>query len=109
MGNLLYTYLDVSGGETAMTNLHELKCWRYPFQAIWVGEKTFEFRRNDRTFMSGDWIRLREWDENAKAYTGREITADIGFILNGPSFGMQIGYCVFSLKDICLWPDRVKT
>lgn len=83
---------------------HELKCWPEFFQASWVGDKTFEIRRNDRGFKERDEIVLREWepskddnntDPNYNGYSGREIEGFIDYITN---FEQKDGFVVFSYR-----------
>lgn len=79
---------------------HRLKTHPAPFDAIMRGEKTFEFRRDDRGFEEGDKVSLTRFDpEKGPDYTAPCIVADIGFLLRGPAFGIPQGYCVFSLLD----------
>lgn len=40
---------------------HDLKCWPGSFEAIMHGEKTFEYRKNDRDFQVGDVLILHEF------------------------------------------------
>lgn len=87
--------------EATATGFHELKTWPEPFEAVWSGDKLFEWRKADRNFVEGDRVRLREWDPKTSDYTGRELTADVGFVLRGPSpFGVPEGFCIFSLLDV---------
>ena len=52
---------------------HQLECrWEY-FSLIWSGQKTSEFRRNDRNFAVNDILELREWDPVTEEYTGRSL------------------------------------
>lgn len=41
--------------------IHELKTWPGFFSALKKGEKTFELRRNDRDFVKGDTLVLKEF------------------------------------------------
>lgn len=65
---------------------HELKTWPEYFQAAWVGDKTFEIRKNDRDFKERDEIVLREFQPDleepfeADQYTGREIHGFIRYL-----------------------------
>lgn len=110
--------------------IHELKTWPRFFEAIKTGRKTFEVRKDDRGFMPGHTLKLREWvpplknpggvykctcwdDPNKPTcffceaegaqlsgrsgvgarYTGRELLADVGFILSDvdmPAAGIPI-------------------
>lgn len=77
-----------------------------------LGEKTFEFRNNDRGFQKGDTVTLQEFDPNkiqavsmkmklkgnessTGAYTGRYIMFEIGYVLP-----VNAEYVVFSLNKI---------
>jgi len=82
--------------------VHDLKCWRAPFCAVWGGLKHFEYRLNDRDFRVNDVLRLREYDEFKREYTGREIRVRITYILKN-SFEVPQGYCIISLD-----PQMVK-
>lgn len=103
-----------------MIRTHELKTWPVAFEAVWAGMKTFEIRLNDRFYQRGDHVVLLEFDPKADCvctranasvhagdcpkYSGRKITADIGFVLaNFPGRsgrGFNAGdYVVFSLID----------
>lgn len=80
--------------------LHELKTHDGPFQAIKMGQKTFEFRYNDRNYKPGDSVLLREYLPNLGKYTQDVIKANIGFCLYGPAFGVPENYVVFSILNI---------
>lgn len=104
-----------------MSARHELKTWPVYFQRVWKGEKTFEVRLDDRGYQKGDTVVLREWDPKATCscpanpkdhptgtcsrYSGRNITARIGFVMaSTPARGstrgfVGMGYVVFSLCD----------
>lgn len=89
-----------------MTGIHELKTWPAPFGAVESGDKVFEWRKNDRDYQEGDVVVLWEWDpaqadaDGQAGFTGRRITADVGYVLRGPAFGVPEGFCVFSLIDV---------
>ncbi len=77
--------------------VHELKCWPGPFQAMVEGRKRHEFRRNDRGFIVGDTLCLREWDNFAENYTGRTLAANVTYKTCAGQFGIPPGYVVMSL------------
>jgi hypothetical protein len=90
--------------------LHELKTWPGYFERIEDGTKTFEIRRNDRGFQTGDVLQLREYDPtgdhdecaddhcSTKRYTGREAFRKVGFVAAGTLFGLELGeHVVMSL------------
>lgn len=110
-----------------MPREHELKCAPAPFHALKRGDKTFEYRKNDRDFQTGDTLRLREWDKNRIPplinpqapepqtgpwgaissppalpgdYTGEEIRAAVLYCLYGPAYGVPEGYVVMSIHVI---------
>ncbi len=60
---------------------HELKIWPIYFAAVVDGRKRFEIRKNDREFMVGDTLRLREWNPaDGGAYTGAEIVVEVTYL-----------------------------
>lgn len=76
---------------------HELKLWPQYFEQVFIGEKTFEVRKNDRDYGSGDTVILKEWCPEKNDYTGRKLSFDIGFVLLGGQHGLEENWCVFSL------------
>jgi ASC-1-like (ASCH) protein len=85
---------------------HELKTWPEYFQAIWDGRKRFEVRKNDRDYQEGDILILKETASVGKnyQYTGRTISCQVEYVLQGGSFGIQSGYCVMSIEVITKTP-----
>lgn len=68
--------------------VHELKTWPTFFEQVLCGDKTFEFRNNDRAYQKGDHIKLREFEFHRNSaehykYTGRELLVEITFVLGG--------------------------
>jgi len=84
------------GGER---RVHELKTWPPYFAAVKRGEKPFEIRKNDRDYRVGDWLRLLEWLPAMECYTGEEHEAQITYMLDGGSFGLESGFCVLGLSS----------
>jgi len=89
---------------------HDLKITPPYFKAVEDGRKTFEIRQNDRGFQAGDYIRLREWDENNPRpadwlgmhhqnwkYTGRELTREITYVTG---YEQKPNFVVFAFKPI---------
>ena len=78
--------------------LHNLKCWPEPYEAIINNLKTFEFRKNDRDFSVGDFLRLKEYDPETGKYTTREAMERVTFLMDS-GFGVPEGYCIMSIVD----------
>ena len=82
--------------------MHELKTWPEPFQAMWEGRKTFEFRNNDRGFKEGDTLILKEWNPINEEYTGRVVSGVVTYLI-WEGFDVPEGYCIMSLTDIMIY------
>jgi hypothetical protein len=80
--------------------LHELKTWPEYFIPVLKGVKTFESRNDDRHFQVGDRLLLREWDPKLNHFTGRKLTCEITYKLNGGQFGIVTGWCVMAIKVV---------
>jgi hypothetical protein len=82
---------------------HELKTWPSFFEAVANGTKTFECRKNDRDFATGDTLILKEYDPAKDVViddwklTGRTLTRTVGFVVHGGVFGIAPGHCVMAL------------
>jgi hypothetical protein len=84
---------------------HELKTWPIYFAALASGRKTFELRRNDRNFVEGDQLRLREWNPDTESYTGAEIECSVSYVLTGN--GLCDGFAALGLSaPITTRPDQ---
>lgn len=78
-----------------MAMTHELKTWDAVFDALVDGRKTFELRRDDRGFQVGDTLRLREWAPERAAYTGRELSVVVDYLLRAGLFpGLEPGFVI---------------
>lgn len=51
------------------------------FDLVASGKKRFELRIADFDIQEGDTFLLKEWDPETKAYTGRELVKEAGYIL----------------------------
>ena len=60
-----------------------------------TGKKSFELRKNDRGFKTGDALRLNEYADGKE--TGRHIEADIVYMLEDYS-GLQEGFCILGIE-----------
>jgi hypothetical protein len=76
---------------------HELKSALPFFKATWRGFKPFEIRKNDRKFEVMDEVILKEWDQEAEEYTGREVRGWINYISH---YQQDEGYVVFSFEEL---------
>lgn len=95
---------------------HRLKAHPAAFYAVRDGLKTFEVRKNDRLFQSGDYVELTFWDPNNPegerdlnelGECPREITRRIGWILGGGQYGVEAGHVAFTLEDPSGRPARI--
>ena len=91
---------------------HELKVWPEYFAPIERGEKTFEFRRDDRTprFAVGDTLLLREFypgginpADSPPCYSLRECTRRVTYVARGGV--IPDGFCVMSVVRDSASPD----
>ncbi len=79
---------------------HSLKVWPEYFEALADGKKTFEARRLDRDYQVGDELALHEFCR-VNGFTDRlPLIRQITYLLTGPKFGIERGYCVMSLTAI---------
>jgi hypothetical protein len=78
---------------------HELKTWPAYFGAVASGRKSFEIRRDDRPFRTGDTLRLREWCPVERSYTGREVMAEVTYVMRKEEdFGLMDGFCLMGIN-----------
>lgn len=82
---------------------HDLKTDPDYFAAVWSGDKTFEYRRDDRFFKVGDTMTLHEttyssidmkMNDMPLQYTGRMISTTITYILR-----LDNGYAILGFKN----------
>lgn len=86
---------------------HKLKTLARYWEAIEDGRKTFEVRKNDRAFQTGDILVLEKIDnegrfyeaEPGKSMTPKTIRKRITYLLQGGQFGIEAGYCVLGLGE----------
>lgn len=87
----------IENTEESKSDKHDLKTWPEYFNEIFLGHKTFEVRKNDRDFKVGDYLILKEWDQNTNSYTGRMMVRKVSYIFKGGEFGVKDGYVVMSI------------
>lgn len=83
--------------------VHELKTWISYFKMVQSGEKPFELRLNDRGFLTGHELLLREYDPQTQTYTGQTLRRKITIVLEGSeaeAFGLKPGHCILGLKEV---------
>jgi hypothetical protein len=90
-----------------MSTRHELKTVARYWDAVAEGRKTFEVRRNDRAFQTGDILELAKIDDKGFYVTpagerfGKTILRKrITYLLQGGQFGIDPGYCVLGLGEV---------
>lgn len=79
-----------------MRSIHELKTWPVFFNKVWDGSKTAEIRQNDRDFIVGDLMDLKEFDPLTETYSGQWIEAEITDITTG--IGLADGFVMLSFE-----------
>lgn len=85
---------------------HFVKSWAHFFDAIAVGEKKHDLRKNDRDYKVGDVLRLQRYDNINGRYTGAELEQKVTYITNNQfpcAFSSAVlpnDYCILSLGDI---------
>lgn len=93
---------------------HELNTWPTYWDAVARGEKLFEVRRNDRFFQAGDVVELirltldkatasydLDYGDDGRGFgEQKKLRFRIGPILQGGQFGIEPGFCVFSLMPV---------
>lgn len=94
-------------------SVHKLKTWPIAWDAVASGEKRFEVRKNDRFYQRGDFVELYRFDPDRRCYVSADgyaassfpietskLTFRIGWMLQGGQFGIEPGFCVFSLEPV---------
>ncbi len=75
---------------------HKLKIHPKFFEAVILGNKTFEIRRNDRNFKVGDRIVLKEYSKET-GYTGESAVFNITYVMTDSKF-VKKGFAVLGIK-----------
>ena len=70
---------------------HRLKTWPCYFEEVISGRKSFEVRKNDRDFRTGDLLELVEWDPYTGSFTGRQCQREITYILDSNNPFVDLG------------------
>ena len=78
---------------------HELKILPKYFQEVLDGNKTFELRKDDRDYKTGDQLRLLEYSHYLDEYSGRECNRTITYILrNCEEYGLKDGFVILGIE-----------
>lgn len=83
--------------------IHQLKCEHTYFEDAVAGNKTFEYRKNDRDFHIGDYLALNELTEHAcndkgeHLETGRCALFRVHYILNDPKY-LKDNYVILGIE-----------
>lgn len=77
--------------------IHCLKTWPKYFIPLLFNAKSFEIRKNDRGFKTGDYLVLQEWDPKTEKYTGQMVTRQVTYIFDGGEFGVPDDLVVMAL------------
>lgn len=72
---------------------HELKIWPEFFNDVYFGFKTFEIRKNDRDFHTGDTLILKEFDPE-QGYSGRYVTRFVSYVTD---YAQKPGWVVIAI------------
>jgi hypothetical protein len=83
---------------------HIVKSWPQFFGPIIAGTRVHELRRNDRNYKASDHLKLREYDPDKGAYTGRVCEVEITSITSKTEpcavsgEGLNSEFCILSIK-----------
>lgn len=80
---------------------HELKILPEYFNQVRSGMKTAEVRIDDRNFMPGELLILKEWRPKKKVFTGREVVREITHMTQLSDFiiGIDHRWVMLSMKE----------
>lgn len=86
---------------------HELKILPEYFQAVTIGVKKAELRKNDRDYQVGDSIWLKEWvrsEDGSGAYTGRSCIVLIQHIADVSEYAPGLVLLSIDLPSMRCFP-----
>lgn len=82
-----------------MPQFHDLKTWPQFYQPVVDQIKNFEGRKDDRNYQIGDYLVLREFHPDMRAYTGRKIVRRVTYVLHAKdAHGLKDGYVVLGME-----------
>jgi hypothetical protein len=77
---------------------HKLKTVNPHFQNVWEGNKTFEFRKDDRDYHVGDTLFLKEYFPESDSYSDRGIYCKVTHALRHDDFAdVPDGWVILSV------------
>ena len=96
---------DAMEQESKGVKQHVLKTIDVYWDAILEGKKTFEVRKNDRAFQTGDELILERWQHDKfgvlyPTVPRRMLKVRISYLLQGGQFGIEPAYCVLGFKGV---------
>ena len=87
---------------------HHLKTWPKAYWDVKSGLKTWEFRRNDRAFETGDKLYLQYHDPSPESESyfdndNPDIYCNVTYVMTGGLFGIPADFCIMSIevKETC--------
>lgn len=85
------------GQEEKSEKVHYIRLAATYFDDVAAGVKTFELRKNDRGYKTGDMLEMNEFKEGRN--TGRMIRCKVTYMLEDYA-GLTEGYCILGIKVI---------
>ena len=86
--------------EQKKERVHYIRLATQYFDEVAAGIKTFELRKNDRDYKTGDILEMNEFKEGRN--TGRAIRCRIVYMLEDYT-GLTDGYCILGTKVLEVW------
>lgn len=89
-----------------MSVVHEVKAWPQNFQQLKANERTFDVRKNDRGYLSGDSFFVHEFEPDSGSdfdnpsgrFTGEKARRRINRVFENVP-GVRPGYVVLALDN----------
>ena len=86
---------------------HVVRSWAHLYDAIEIGLKTHDLRKNDRDYQVGDQLVLQRYDNTTGRYTGQEQKVKITYITGRDhvpcAFSSAVlpnDYCILSIMKV---------
>lgn len=87
-------FFGLEGEEVAV---HCIKCDPDLYEDVKEGFPSFVITRNDKKYEPGDFLVLKEYDEEAGTLTGRTVRTSI-MCIEDENVGLKPGYCVLGIE-----------